>query len=624
MFSFLYPAFLVGAVSVAIPIVLHLLTREAAPRVPFSAVMFLQRVPVEDSRRRLRELLLLALRVAALLLLAFAFARPFLTSAATLTGTGITVVAVDTSFSMGGEERFEQARKLARNAVRGTRGRVGVVMFADAADVASAVGTPGEALAAIDRLRPGFGATRYAPALRLSAEQIGDANGRIVLVTDLQKQGWDVAPEAVVPSAIDVEILDVGAPPGNLAVTSVRIEDGGLAAVIRSSWPEAVASRARLTVDGRVVSEIPVTAPPAVFSEVRFPMVVPRTGTGSITIDDQNGYPADNTRYLVFDPAAPRSLLAVTIDGNAARESFYLSRALTVDERAFELTTASVGGVAEMTTDQLARYAAIVLVGTRGFDRRGRELVERFVSGGGALLVVAGPDMDADALARIFTEIRLRAGLNAAASPLSFAPTDARHPIFRSFGPLVANLGQVRFSRSVRIEEAPGANVLARFSSGEPALLEYQHGRGRLLYFASDLNRAWNDFPVHPTFVPFVQETLRYLTMAREEPREYVVGDVPSGVVPEPGVIALPVARSENGKTPQPRRVAINVDARESDPDRMAPDRLIASLSRVTGSSGAAGTNARQEQEDRQKLWQYGLALMLVSLVCESALARRM
>jgi len=72
--SFLFPAFLAGAAAAAIPIVLHLLTREAAPRIPFSAVTFLRRGPVADSRRRLRELLLLALRVTALALLAFAFA----------------------------------------------------------------------------------------------------------------------------------------------------------------------------------------------------------------------------------------------------------------------------------------------------------------------------------------------------------------------------------------------------------------------------------------------------------------------------------------------------------------------------------------------------------------------
>lgn len=623
--SFLFPAFLIGAVAVAIPIVLHLLTRDAAPRVPFSAVMFLKRVPVEDSRRRLRELLLLALRVAALLLLAVAFARPFLTSAASLAGNDVTIVAIDTSFSMGGPARFELAKKLAGDAVGAARGRVGVITFSDAADVvAPASGTPGEALAAIAPLQPGFGATRYAPALALSAEQIGGADGRIVLVTDLQKHGWDVSPEAVVPSRVSVQVLDVGAPPGNLAVTDVRLEDGGIAAVIRNTWPKAIASRARLTLEGKSVSEMPVMAPPGVFSEVRFPVAVPRTGVASVTVDDPDGYPADNGRYVVFDPPAPRTLLIVTVDGNVAREAFYLSRALTVDEQAFEVETASVGGTSDMTSDRLARYAAVVLVGTRGFDRRGRELVEGYMRSGGRLLVVAGPDVDADAPARILGDLKLNARVGDAMSPVSFAPTDARHPIFRSFGSLMANLSQVRFNRSVWVDEAPGARVLARFSGGEPALLEYEHGRGRLLYFASDLNRAWNDFPIHPTFVPFVQETLRYLTTAREEPKDYLVADVPAGVRSEPGVISLPVTRSETGDAARFRRAAVNVDARESDPARIASEQLVASLGHVESPSDASGARATQEHEERQRLWQYGLALMLVSLVCESALARRM
>ena len=51
-------------------------------------------------RRRLRELLLLALRVAALLLLALAFARPFLRPTAASAASGVTIVALDTSLSM--------------------------------------------------------------------------------------------------------------------------------------------------------------------------------------------------------------------------------------------------------------------------------------------------------------------------------------------------------------------------------------------------------------------------------------------------------------------------------------------------------------------------------------------
>ena len=77
--AFLAPLFLAGALAAAVPIVLHLLKREPEARVKFAAVKLLRRAPVEHAdRRHLRELLLLALRVAALLLLALAFARPFL------------------------------------------------------------------------------------------------------------------------------------------------------------------------------------------------------------------------------------------------------------------------------------------------------------------------------------------------------------------------------------------------------------------------------------------------------------------------------------------------------------------------------------------------------------------
>ena len=71
--SFLYPIFLAGAVAIALPIALHLLRRDVAPEVPFTAVRLLRRSPLEQTRRkRLRDLLLLLARVAALLLLAVA------------------------------------------------------------------------------------------------------------------------------------------------------------------------------------------------------------------------------------------------------------------------------------------------------------------------------------------------------------------------------------------------------------------------------------------------------------------------------------------------------------------------------------------------------------------------
>ena len=114
--GFLYPAFLLGALAIAVPVVLHLLRRDVAPEVPFSAVRLLRRTPIEQTRRRrLKDLLLLAARVAALALLAAAFARPYLKAAAG--DTPLHIVAVDRSYSMSAPGRFERALSLARDAI---------------------------------------------------------------------------------------------------------------------------------------------------------------------------------------------------------------------------------------------------------------------------------------------------------------------------------------------------------------------------------------------------------------------------------------------------------------------------------------------------------------------------
>ena len=165
--NFLYPLFLLGALAIAIPIVLHLLRRDVAPDVPFTAVRLLRKSPVERSRRRrLRDLLLLAARVAALLLLAAAFARPY-SSRADAAASGLRIVAVDRSFSMAAPGRFAAALDLARTAIgeAGFAERVAVIAFDERADVIALPGGAADARAAVNGLAVGHGATRYAAVI---------------------------------------------------------------------------------------------------------------------------------------------------------------------------------------------------------------------------------------------------------------------------------------------------------------------------------------------------------------------------------------------------------------------------------------------------------------------------
>ena len=80
--TFLTPLMLAGAALVAAPIVLHLIMRQQPKHLIFPALRFIQqRENVNKRRLKLRQILLLALRCAAIVFLALALARPSLQSA---------------------------------------------------------------------------------------------------------------------------------------------------------------------------------------------------------------------------------------------------------------------------------------------------------------------------------------------------------------------------------------------------------------------------------------------------------------------------------------------------------------------------------------------------------------
>src|SRR3984885_7730156 len=100
---FLYPAFLFALVSLAIPVIIHLFNFRKYQKVYFSNVQFLKEIQEQQaSRRNLKERLILAARLLALLFLVFAFARPYIPGKnAANTGKQQAVsIFVDNSYSM--------------------------------------------------------------------------------------------------------------------------------------------------------------------------------------------------------------------------------------------------------------------------------------------------------------------------------------------------------------------------------------------------------------------------------------------------------------------------------------------------------------------------------------------
>jgi aerotolerance regulator-like protein/VWA domain-containing protein len=628
MLAFLSPLFLAGAATAAIPIVLHLLKREPEARVRFSAVKLLKRAPVEHTQRRhLRELILLALRVGALVLLALAFARPFFASGAAVASSGVTIVALDTSYSMSAPGRFERARRLAKDAVSRAPATdlVGIVTFADAAQIAAKPSMDRVlANAAIDDAAPGFGATRYRGALSAASQSLGGRKGTIVVVTDLQENGWDAGDRASVPEDARIEVADVGAPPPDFAVIAVRPQADRVMATIRNTAPGARDARVHLAIDNKPSGEVVVNVGANQVADVAF-AGAPRGTSAAVAVDDAEGIQVDNVRYAVLGGTERPPLLVVSGSGDLSREGFYVRHALATGATpagGYQVTSVSGAQLSGLTDDRLAPHAAVILLSTRSLERRGREMLAAYAKNGGGVLVAAGPDVDGDVVADVFgsaSTLRVMTATNVKPAPRALAPADVRHPIFQPFASNTATLGLVTFQRVARVEGS-ACQTLARFTTGETALLECAAGDGRALVFASDLDNRWNDFAVHATFVPFLHEMVRYLASARAHAGEYLVADAPAGAPRQPGVAVVTDSTRAGAR---PRAVAINVDPREVDPGRLSVEEFQSAVTRLKDVNVSEARVEARQQEDRQHLWQYALALMALLLAAEGLVAAR-
>ena len=609
--SFLYPLFLLGALAVAIPIVLHLLRRDVAPDVPFTAVRLLRKSPVDRSRRRrLRDLLLLAARVTALVLLAAAFARPY-SPRADAAGAGLRIVAVDRSFSMAAPGRFAAALDLARSAIgeAGFAERIAVIAFDERAEVVALPGGAADARAAVSTLAPGHGATRYAAVIEKATELASGGPATLVVVSDLQRAGWDGEIRAQAPVSLTIDVRNAGMPTVNLAVADLRTDKAGVVVAVRNGSASARQGTVTLAHNGATVGRAPFNAEAESSVDVTVPWKVAASGSISATIEDPDGFPSDNTRHLVLTRAGTPTVMVVQ-SGEAS--GFFLLRALDAAGGSFEAKAVTGPEIAGGRAHEISTQAAVILLSTRNLDRAARDAIVGFVRTGGGLFIAAAPEVEPRVIAAMFGWDVAGFTVDPAPRQVSMATTDVRHPLFRPFGGLAANLGQINFHQTWRVRPDQW-HVPAQFSDGSPAVLDRSEGAGRVMLFASDVDRRWNDFPLHPAFVPFAVEAVRYLSTRRDATQDILVSRVPTGLVPAPGVQTLPDGRP----------VAVNVDLRESSTAVLAPAEFAAAVERVAPLAEAPRDAIKAEQtEARQNLWQYGLMLMLVALAAESFAGR--
>lgn len=553
--AFLVPLFLLGIAGVVVPIVVHLTRRQRRNVVMFPSLMFLEKVPYQEQRRRrVQHWFLLSLRALALALLVLAFARPFVQD--TELGLGATggpreiVVLIDQSYSMEIGDQFERALTEARGVFDGLGplDRASLVAFSQGAQViARSTSDRARLRAALDTLRVGSGATRFGPALKVAQtilEESTLAGGEVFLYSDFQRTGW-IGDEGVrLPPGSRFTAVPLGdeAASENFLVTDVSLPRQAVAGrervtptarVVRRGGTEPADVTVALEIDGQELQSRTVSMQPNAAAAVAFqPFTLSRPHTRGVVRLGDDALSADNTHHFVLSPGAALSVLIVE-GQNAARDaSFFLRRALetTADGR-FSVILRRASTVRPV---DLAGVDAVILNDVQ-IDGASAERLRGFVEGGGGVLVALGeqggwPASAADLLPGSIGAVQDR--IQGRGSRLGYL--EYAHAIFEVFaGPRSGDFTGARFFRARAFEPSPEASVLARFDDGSVALVETRPGQGRLLVWTSTLDSYWTDLALQPVYLPFVHRLTEHLGGRAEAQPWFTIGQVVDLANPE-------------------------------------------------------------------------------------------
>src|SRR5579862_4120544 len=659
------PWFLAALVGVALPLYLHLLKRHKRPPKPVPSLMLYESRVVSSTRhRRLDHILLLSLRLLLLLMLILAFANPFINrNAATLASNRLVLLVVDNSFSMRAGTRLAEAKDAAMGVLSGKgAARAQVAAFGSQLRFMTQPIEDQSALrAAVQAIQPGDGHGNFGELARAVRALADSARTPVELhlFSDMQRsESAATFSDMALPANVNlvthavstksqanwtVESVDAPGQVWGKDVKAVHVQ-----AVIAGYGTPAAQRTVSLVVNGKTAATKPVVVPANGRAMVDFPALEVPYGFSrcEVKIDAADGFPADDLRRFAVERSDPQKVLLIHNYGDN-RSPLYVGTALAAAAKsAFILESINVNEAADRKP---SNYAFIILSDLNSLPSLLENSLTEYVRSGGSLLIAAGTNAGSRSQIPIFGAhiVETRDYNRIPDRFMAVGSSDSSYPAVAKAGGWTG----VKFFYALAVD--PGdARVIVRLSDQTPLLLEKKIGEGRVVLLTSGLDNLTNDFPLSPAFVPFIEQTARYLAgserqggaqlvdaylelrTAREQGQGVEVTD-PEGNRPltlgeaasaqsfqltEAGYYQLRLA---NGRQDE---VGVNPDPKESNLDVMSDDVLSLWQGKRSSQEAAATgqpTGSTTPRKTPQSVWWYIMLLVLAAGLAESVVASR-
>lgn len=566
--SFLYPLLWLGALGAAVPLWLHLRRKEPRNVTPFSALRFLDDLP--RPRRgglKLRDRLLLALRLLALLAVVAAFAWPYVHEAApVVTASRVHILDATLSQRVGGG--FDADRQALLRTLDASPASVqnAVVTLTHEPAVTVAFGDDrAAALARLGELQPSHQRGAYLEAFRLASSLLDQSLGlekEIVVHGDFQSNQWSehqTSPPFLRGVAVTLAGKPAAAALPNLALHEPRSRfsflgdqtfvDLTLDLVHQGPMDEA---HVVVTAGGETVLEGDFgLAPPASSLALRARWQTDPTqwlrGHAEVK-GEPDALAADDRVYFCVPPVREGRLALLA-------RSPYLRAALDPEVMRGRWSTEELDPAALDPGVPLAELAD-VLVAEAGYaqSEKARELILRYLNNERGVVLLL--DRATPLVKGFLREIGFEAAEADTETSQTFRYFNVFHPIFRPF--VAGELGDLttpRVHSHVRLRSAV-ARPLIYGHVGGALMVEGVATKGRLLVFTFGFRLDQTDWPIQPSFVPFLDLTLQYARAATPLQTSWTPGELYAVEMPDDRAVTEVVVRRDDDGAEALRLVA--------------------------------------------------------------------
>lgn len=557
MFSFLYPTLLWALLAVAIPILIHLFSRQRVKKVDFSSLIFLK--SLEKTRLRaikIKSLILLLIRSLIIFFAVLAFARPSArTGFASKLGSkakSSLLFLIDNSYRMGYETKkgsllslaLKKGEELLKTYKEGDE--LYLVTYNSIPQEFLSYSTFDSSLIsrAILETELTFEPANLDQGLKAGFDLLAQSkneNKEIYLFTDLKDrelpflQRWNKVFKDKRIKLFIVRLSDEQKE--NWGLKKIEVE-GALeketpfeikGVVANYSQKPAQSLLLSLYLDGKRVSQTNLDLKGGEEKKFDFTQQTIESGlhSGYVEISDDNLL-ADNKRFFAFN--LPEKI-GVLLAGDKGGKEDYLRLALNPKGEGKNQIGLTQIDPKFFSRTELSNHQVIVFSSLSGIGSEDLKRLDKFLSSGGGVLFFFGKgekDIYAE-VCRKYLNSTLKGKSDFSGKSqgfLTLEKMDLFHPVFQPYKGLdKTKFPQLKFFSIYEVTPRKKAKVLANFSSGSPALIESSSGSGKILAFMSSYEPEFSDLGEHTIFVPFMRRSVEYLCSSLFPSEGFLVGE---------------------------------------------------------------------------------------------------